>query len=149
VIRGNPGRRPIRHEPAPLVPVELPEPPAFLMPCAREEWFRLGQELLRLKLLTTADLQPFAGYCQAYGRWRTAEEALVKMAADDLVTFGLMTKTRDGNSMRNPLVLIADKAAATMLKYAAEFGLTPAARSRVSAVDRSAAESKFGPLLVG
>jgi P27 family predicted phage terminase small subunit len=148
VTRGNPGRRPIRRESAPLVPAELPEPPVFLVPCAREEWSRLGEELLRLKLLTTADLQTFAGY-QAYGRWRAAEEALAKMAADDPATFGLITKTRDGNSMRNPLVLIADEAAATMLKYAAEFGLTPAARSRVSAVDRGAAESKFGSLLVG
>lgn len=51
--------------------------------------------------------------------------------------------------MRTPLVMISEKAAAAMLKYAVEFGLSPSARSRVSAAETGAVGSKFGPLLVG
>jgi P27 family predicted phage terminase small subunit len=71
-----------------------------------------------------------------------------KMADEDPATCGLTIKTR-GNPVPNPLVNVAEKAAAAMVKYAAEFGLTPAARSRVSTAGSGATESKFGPLLVG
>jgi phage terminase small subunit len=50
------------------VPAELPEAPGFLNGYARDEWYRVGEELLRLGLLTVADTQPFAAYCAAYGR---------------------------------------------------------------------------------
>ncbi|HEY2526373.1 MAG TPA: P27 family phage terminase small subunit [Xanthobacteraceae bacterium] len=68
------------------------------------------------------------------------------MAEKDPITSGLVVK-KNGNATPNPLVAIAEKAARAMVRYAAEFGLTPAARSRISATDVSAADSKFGPLL--
>lgn len=149
IIRGDPGKQRIRAEPEPTVPPQVPEAPDILDLYAREEWNRVAEELYRLGLLTVVDLQPLAAYCSAYGRWRTAEEALAAIAADDLALHGLVVKTAEGNLRRNPLVQIAADAAAAMVKYAAEFGLTPAARSRVSAAKGSAPESKFGPLLVG
>jgi P27 family predicted phage terminase small subunit len=65
------------------------------------------------------------------------------------VLHGLVVKTAEGNMRRNPLVQIASDAAAAMERYAAEFGLTPAARSRISVAGSKEPESKFGPLLVG
>ena len=53
------------------------------------------------------------------------------MAERDQLTSGLMIKTTNGNPIQNPLVGIANKAAAAMVRYAAEFGMTPSARSRV------------------
>jgi phage terminase small subunit len=70
------------------------------------------------------------------------------MADKDPVTSGLVVK-KNGNAAPNPLVAIAEKAGGAMVRYAAEFGLTPAARSRISVADSSTTESKFGPLLVG
>jgi phage terminase small subunit len=53
----------------------------------------------------------------------------------------LLAKNKNGNRIHSPLVAIAEKAAGAMLRYAAEFGFTPAARSRVSAAARRKASS--------
>ena len=45
---------------------------------------------------------------------------------------GLVVRTGNGGPTENPLIYIARKAAADMMRYAAEFGLTPAARSRIT-----------------
>ena len=58
-----------------------------------------------------------------------AEASLAKMAERDLLTSGLMIKTTGGNAIQNPLVGTANKAASDMVRYATEFGFTPAARS--------------------
>lgn len=149
IIRGNPGKQRIRAEPEPAVPPQVPEAPTFLDGYAREEWDRVADELYRLGLLTVVDTRPLAAYCSAYDRWRTAEETLAAIAANDSVLHGLVVKTAEGNMRRNPLVQIASDAAAAMVRYAAEFGLTPAARSRISVAGSKEPESKFGPLLVG
>ena len=150
IIRGNPGRRPIKPEPKPAVPVQLPEPPDFLNDEARAEWERIGEELHRLRLLTVADTKSLAAYCQAYGRWADAERALKRMVDRDPVTKGLMVKGSLGNPVQNPLVKVAANAARDMVRYAAEFGLTPAARARIAAgFDPEPPASKFGHLLAG
>jgi len=149
ILRGNPGKQVLnRAEPQPRVPPEVPDAPPFLNAYARAEWDRVAGELWRLGLLTIVDLQPLAAYCQAYGRWRTAEEALQKMAAVDPHTGGLIVK-KGGNPIQNPLVKIAADAANDMVRHASQFGLTPVARSRIHAADNTAADSKFGPLLAG
>lgn len=43
----------------------------------------------------------------------------------------LVVWTGNGNLIQNPLVGIARRAAADMLRFAAEFGMTPSARSRI------------------
>ena len=98
VLRGNPSRRPLRPEPAPSVPPDTPEPPEFLTGYACDEWHRVVPELHALRLLTALDVQPLAAYCEAYKRWRTAEELLETMAAKDAVTNGLLIKRTDGNA---------------------------------------------------
>jgi P27 family predicted phage terminase small subunit len=64
--------------------------------------------------------------------WSAAETALARMAGRDAVSDGLIVKTKSGNLIQNPLVGAANKAMADMVRYAAEFGLTPSARTRVS-----------------
>lgn len=43
----------------------------------------------------------------------------------------LLSHTGNGNLIQNPLVGISRRAAADMLRFAAEFGMTPSARSRI------------------
>src|SRR5262249_21033382 len=133
LLKGNPGRRPIRPEPEPTRSPEVPEPPAFLAGYACDEWFRVAPELHRLGLLTAIDVAPLAAYCQSYARWRIAEETLARMAEHDPATRALLVKNADGNPARNPLVKIASSAADAMLRFASEFGLTPVARARLAA----------------
>ena len=65
LLRGNPGKRPIKPEPEPAVPDKPPEPPNFLSDEAKNEWWRVAPELHALSLLTVLDVMPLAAYCQA------------------------------------------------------------------------------------
>jgi P27 family predicted phage terminase small subunit len=148
LIRGNPGRRPLRPEPEPAIEAKCPDPPSFVVGCAADEWWRVAPELHRIGLLTLVDVMPLAAYCQSYARWRQAEEAIADMAERDPGTSALLVKTADGNARRNPLVKIAADAAAAMLIYAGHYGMTPVARSRIAAgVGGQPKPSKFGDLL--
>jgi P27 family predicted phage terminase small subunit len=149
VLRGNPGHQALRAEPEPTVPPAVPAAPSFLMPYAQDEWARIAEELYRLGCLTVVDVHALAAYCQAFGHWRTAEEALAKMRERDPITAAIMLKTRNGNAMPNPLLVAANKAASDMIRYASEFGLTPAARSRIAATHVEVGKPKFAGLLAG
>jgi len=125
------------NEPKPEV--ATPKPPEHLTDAARAEWDRVVVDLVTLKILTDLDRAALAAYCQAYGRWSAAETALARMADKDAVTDGLIVRTKSGNLIQNPLVGAANKAMADMVRYAAEFGLTPSARTRICAEGRDTA----------
>jgi P27 family predicted phage terminase small subunit len=111
--------------------------PAELGEDAKKEWRRVARELHQCGLLTTIDRVALAAYCDAYGRWAQATKALAQMAeADPTGRSALLVKTSNGTAVQNPLIGIANKAAADMVRYASEFGMTPSARSRVH-VDQS------------
>ena len=132
LLRGNPSKRAVRPEPQPTQTPETPDPPPFIVGYAADEWWRCGPQLHHLGLLTPSDVMPFAAYCQAYARWRTAEELLAGMAERDPVTGALLDKSADGTPRQNPLVRVARNAASDMLRYASEFGMTPAARAHIA-----------------
>jgi P27 family predicted phage terminase small subunit len=151
LLQGNPGRRPIpKGEPKPAIPDKPPSPPSFLSSYAVEEWKRVSVEVHALKLLSAIDVMPFAAYCEAVARWRTAEEALARMASNDPVMRGLIVKSKAGTAMENPLVYTSRRAAQEMLRVAAEFGFTPAARARIAGgfgPDPGPTFGKFGDML--
>lgn len=122
------------------LPPELPEIPAHLSEEAKEEWNRIAQSLYACGLLTAIDRGVLAAYCQAYGRWVQAERAVAhaRRTAGEAPAAGLIGTTTNGNVIVNPLVGIANKAMADMARYAVEFGMTPSARSRISAEARAA-----------
>jgi P27 family predicted phage terminase small subunit len=143
LLRGNPGHQVLnKREPRPALPDKPPPPPDTLSGYAREEWDRIVVEAFRLKLVTALDINPLAAYCDAYERWRTARETIAGMAQRDEIMHGLIVKTQSGGAAPNPLVLIAQSAARDMVRFASEFGLTPAARSRISAGE-AIGEGKF------
>jgi P27 family predicted phage terminase small subunit len=148
LLRGNPQRRPLNtNEPQPEVPAEFPEPPPHIEGYAHDEWYRIGPELHRMRLLTVADLKIFEFYCQSYGRWRDAEEALQRFRRGDPNMKGLIVKGQTGAMIENPLIYTARKAASDCMRYALELGLSPAARARLSDSGSGGAPSKFGDLL--
>jgi P27 family predicted phage terminase small subunit len=131
LLRGNPGKKSVRIQLEPERLPEVPNPPKFLEGYAQAEWRRVAPSLHTLGLLSTLDIMPLAAYCVAYQHWRQAEERLGELAAQD-ESRGLLVKVREGHARRNPLVQIAASAAADMLRYASEFGMSPAARTRIS-----------------
>lgn len=150
LLRGNPGKEALnKNEPQPSRTPAVPDAPEYLVGYAMDEWYRVAEELYHLKLLTRVDIQPLAAYCQAFGIFRTAVETFNAMAGSDATTRGLLIKGKNGTALQNPLVLTARQAANDMVRYASEFGFTPAARSRISNIDGENPTSKFGSLLTG
>ena len=133
LVRGNPGKRalPKNGTEIPVV-VEEVTPPEFLSTDAKVEWGRMIGALVTLKLVSKLDRAALAAYCQAYGRWAQAERALATMAEKDPVAAGLLIKTTGQNVVQSPLVGVANKAMSDMVRYAAEFGMTPSARVRLN-----------------
>ncbi|QIG97772.1 MULTISPECIES: phage terminase small subunit P27 family [Bradyrhizobium] len=137
-------------EPQPEQLPDVPEPPPFITGYAADEWWRTAPELHRLGLLTVVDIPALATYCHAFGQWRLASEALARMQSGDPVMHGLIIKSKIGDAVQNPLVSIVRKHAGDVVRFAAEFGLTPAARSRISAgIHGDNSQSKFAGLLAG
>lgn len=130
LVTGNPGKRALNKNEA-LIPVSRPKAPPFLCDDARAEWNRVLETLYSAGLITELDAAALAAYCASYGRWAQAERALRE--GDDDENGGLVTRTATGNIIQNTLVGIANKAAADMVRYAVEFGMTPSARSKVIA----------------
>ena len=127
--------------------IGVPEPPSFITGYAADEWLTIAPELHCLGLLTKVDIPALAAYCHAYGQWRMAAEALARMAENDPIMSGQIIKTKYGDAAANPLVSIARKHAADVVRYANEFGLTAAARSRMGAGGYAPpTASKFGDL---
>ena len=132
LVDGNPGKRKIQKgEPMPAQG-DLPEPPEHLNALARAEWARVAAGLHSLRLLCGVDRAALSAYCVAYARWTQAETAIAEMAKRDQLTGGLMIKTATGGAVQNPLVGTSIKAAADMVRYAAEFGLSPSHRATSS-----------------
>lgn len=148
LIEGNPGKRKLNpHEPHPNA--TLPDPPEWLTMEAAVEWMRVSEELYRLGILTGIDRGALAAVCQAFGRWQRAENALAEIAKKDRSTGGLLVKTGKGSAMENPLVGIARRAMSDYVRFCAEFGMTPSARSRVEAGATVMPKSKFDGLIGG
>ena len=127
-LEGNLGGRPLnQNEPRPNK--KAPRCPSWLEEEAKKEWKRMGKMLEQLGLLTEMDMAAFAGYCQAYARWKEAEEFITQ--------HGTMIRTPNGYLQQVPQVSIAQTNLKIMLKFCEQFGLTPSARSRIMAGESS------------
>lgn len=108
-----------------------PDCPEHLQGSARSEWARIVVFLERYKMITEIDTAALALYCGAYGRWQDAERRIAEMRAngDD----GLIIESPNGYPIQNPYLAIANRAMEDCYKYLQQFGLSPAARTRVNA----------------
>lgn len=122
IVEGNPGHRPIP-ENTPKPSPKRPSRPSWILPEAKREWNRIVPQLERLGLLTSVDRAALAGYCQAWARYRQAEEILD--------TEGFTITTDKGNVIQRPEVSISRNMLQQVRAFAAEFGLTPSSRGRI------------------
>lgn len=150
LLSGNPGKRPLNeHEPQPTLPPSLPDPPKHLTSDGRKEWFRVGGFLLRMRVLTEADLTALSAYATVYGRWMAAECEIKRKGI--LVPAAVKSKFR----VQNPMLAVANKAFQQMSQLLGEFGLTPSSRTRIIASpasddyeERRKAEKHLGPQFI-
>jgi len=119
---GNPGKRRLNDsEPQPRATV--PRCPEHLDEHAKKEWKRLTPVLRRMRVLTEADWMTLANLCQT---WSTLVKAQTK-----LTEMGILYKTPSGYVQQSPLLSVVNQCVDTITKLSREFGLTPAARSRI------------------
>ena len=101
----------------------------------------MAKVLESMGLLTEIDMAAFAGYCQAYARWKEAEEFLTQ--------HGSMVRTPNGYLQQVPQVSIAQTNMKIMLKFCEQFGLTPSSRSRIVGGENSDEKDEMEKLLEG
>lgn len=129
------------------VPLGRPVAPSWLDDEARKEWDRVVPILEKARVLTEADQAILASYCSAHSLSVKATRAYQKE--------GLMQRPLKGSKMvrKHPMIKVAQEARAQALRLGAEFGLSPASRTRVSSMPEDpnkekgdkAEEFLFGP----
>lgn len=138
LVRGNPGKRPInKSEPQPAR--RIPSAPDHLSSDGQVAWGRLTVLLDRMGVLTEADGFALERLCDCYAEI---------LALRDVID--AQGRTYETTSTQGELVLKANPAV-TMLadvdrrfkSYLVEFGLTPAARSKVQVKDDEPKEDQF------
>lgn len=128
LVEGNPGKRAInKKEPKPKR--EIPSCPAHMSDAGKVAWGRLSVLLDRMGVLTEADSAAFERLCDCYSD--------ILICRESLIADGWTYKTLDaqGNTLikGNPAATQLRSADSQFKSYLIEFGLTPAARSKVHA----------------
>jgi P27 family predicted phage terminase small subunit len=128
-LAGNPGKRPLNErEPSVPVPSSSPYAPRHLCKEGQKEWRRVVGILIDAGLYSEVDRAALAMYCQAWGRWVEAEKRLGETGGP------ILASAETGNLYQNPWLHVANKALGQIRQMIAEFGLSPAQRSRVAAM---------------
>lgn len=106
-----------------------PEPPEWFSEEERAVWDDVVPTLLRMRVLTVADGRALARYCRFWVRWRRCEEFIDKHGT----SFPIMGKDKAVKGFQTyPQAVRAEKLADMLNRLEDRFGLTPAARTRIS-----------------
>jgi P27 family predicted phage terminase small subunit len=127
IARGDPGKRAKARAKTEPKPTGAPEPPPELSKEARAIWGRHAESVQELGLLTNLDAEAFGMYCEA-----TAEFWKFQAKAAKKPTLRLKTKTGQTYEQVSPYTTLRDNAEKRANRLADRFGLSPAARSRIS-----------------
>jgi len=119
--------RQVENEMVPSFYEGIPEAPELLRKTERAValWDELVRELQNLGMLHGVDLPLLAAYCNEMSTYFEAESVLL----DEGRTF----ETPNGFIQKRPEVNISREALDRALKLATQFGLTPSARTKISA----------------
>lgn len=126
LVTGNPGKRKLNDkEPKPAR--EIPSPPSHLTEWGKTAWGRLTVLLDGMGILTVADTMALERLCDLYA------EILHLRQLIDIEGRTYTTKTQMGDFLikANPAVSMLADADRRFKSYLVEFGLTPAARTKV------------------
>jgi P27 family predicted phage terminase small subunit len=145
ILRGNPGNRPInKREPQP--PADGVLMPVHLGKVAARKWQELLPLLQAVKIMTKADVEALARYCDTY-EWWLATRAKLKKEGD---TYPILNDKGDVKYIaQRPEVSIAHKLAVQMRQLEQDFGLNPSSRSSLSVEPQPQATDEAAAILFG
>lgn len=104
-----------------------PKAPEHLSGVAKEAWRKIASEAVRAGSLGASQQIILAGLCHSYAVGLQAHQAIRLMGDKDKITGGLVVKVRGGGIAANPLVQIASRAFADMMRAATALGLSASA----------------------
>ena len=117
-------------------PVEVPNCPSHLSAEAKAEWRRITKHLKPLGLISQIDRAALAAYCSAWGDFVWSEKRIADLNTGSKDgDGGRIWDTPSGYKQISVPMQIRNRALEMMAKFLAEFGMSPAARSRVTAGD--------------
>jgi P27 family predicted phage terminase small subunit len=119
--RGRAGRLDQSREP--VAPDRPLVPPYDLSPRVQVIWDDAVADLVAMKIAAACDANQLAVYSETV--------ALFERTSEELRSAHLTYPGSRGTEVTNKLVAVQRNAATLMLRYAQEFGLTPASRTRV------------------
>ncbi|POY55729.1 phage terminase small subunit P27 family [Pectobacterium carotovorum] len=126
VVTGNPGKRKLNDkEPQPLR--EIPSPPTHLSDWGKVAWGKLTVLLDSMGVLTVADTFALERLCAVYSQILRLEDQI----AIEGNTYTTKTQMGDFLIKGHPAVAQLAEADRRFKSYLVEFGLTPAARTKV------------------
>jgi P27 family predicted phage terminase small subunit len=145
LLRGNPGHRPInKSEPQPsadgiVMPTHLGEVAAF-------KWREILPLLQDVKVMTRADVEALARYCDTYEWWLAVRKVLREQGD----TYPILN---DGGQVKyvaqRPEVSIAHKLAQQMRQLEQDFGLNPSARTSLNVQTEEKSSDDINTILFG
>ena len=109
--------------------LRTPDMPRHLSKEQRKVWKSTIDLLGSSNILEVVDGAVLAAFCCSYARWVTAEKEIQALAKENNIT-GLVMKSNKGYVV-NPLIIISRRAQRDTVDYAAQLGMTPAARLRL------------------
>lgn len=116
----------------------LLRPPKGLPLEALREWKRVAPELHAAGVLTVIDRAMLIGYVRNYARALEAEALIAK--------HGLTVENASGGQSPNPAIRIARSSWDLVAKFAADFGMTPASRTRLKVQPPATSPNPFAML---
>lgn len=141
-LRGNPGKRAL-NKAEPVPPPGPTDAPAWLDGKALAMWERISPILRQMRVLDTSDTDALALLCDAYADYLAARDFVKKHGRTYTVSIqkgeeldaesGLMTPVWELRYRVRPEVIIKQEAWKRIRAMMQEFGMTPSARSRVTA----------------
>jgi P27 family predicted phage terminase small subunit len=122
----------------PIVAVAVPDPPPSISDDARKCWDELVAVIGPMRVLTTIDALALAQLAEYLARWRAATESIAK--------FGSVTIIKDDHGRvkgikRSPYVQMQIEYGLMLRRMMSEFGMTPAARARITKQDETPQQS--------
>jgi P27 family predicted phage terminase small subunit len=132
--------RGVKNEAAFPVPGRMPSPPKGLTDDGEALWRSLGKILLDAGLFSAGDALALEMLCVSYERYKIANRSIGANLTNP-------SKKNPDVYIQNPLLSISNKAWEQIYKLLAQFGLTPAERTRVLAAVQNDQEDDLATVL--
>ena len=108
----------------PKVEIQAPKCPTWLPKEAKKYWKEIAPKLVASGLIGVVDGAAFIAHCDSMGKFEQVSRQLTSLA-------DLYDSTPQGFMVQSALFTIRNKLWDQVMKSASEFGLSPAARSKV------------------